>query len=239
MADMSVELYREVRADARPVDVELNGRAYTTIPVKPVEDPTPACLEVATLTGLVDYLNHNVDKLPVETLLCHVENPRQVTVRSAIHGAFAQRSAHIRAKMQMDPFPFEDFLSAERFIIKLQACFADSDVKPTDRGLMLSYVGNVRESNVKNTGDDGISQELTVKAGIASVANVVLPNPVTLRPYRTFNEVEQPASAFIFRAQEGPRFALFEADNGAWESEAMKSIKEYLEREVPNLHVIA
>ncbi|MDR2054492.1 MAG: hypothetical protein LBQ10_01270 [Desulfovibrio sp.] len=60
-----------------------------------------------------------------------------------------------------------------------------------------------------------------------------------LRPYRTFNEVEQPVSPFVFRAQEGPRFALIEADNGAWESVAMKSIKEFMEYEVPGLHVIA
>ena len=239
------DLYREIRKDAHPVSVELNGRTYATIDTKPVLDPTPSCLEVRTLTGLVDFLKTNVDKLPVETLLCHVENPRQVTVRSAVHGAFAQRSTHICAKMKMDPFPFEEFLNAERFNIKLQACFADTPVtvdgelKATDRALMLRYIGNMRESVVKATGDDGTTQEVTVKVGIATVADVALPNPVILRPYRTFNEVEQPASAFVFRAQEGPRFALFEADNGAWESEAMKSIKAFLEFEVPGLHVIA
>ena len=39
--------------------------------------------------------------------------------------------------------------------------------------------------------------------------------------------------------QDGPRFALFEADNGAWENEAMKNIKHFLEFEIPELHVIA
>jgi len=68
---------------------------------------------------------------------------------------------------------------------------------------------------------------------------VTLPNPAVLRPYRTFNEITQPAGSFVFRARTGPEFALFEADNGAWESEAMKSIKEFMEFEVPGLHVIA
>ena len=55
-----------------------------------------------------------------------------------------------------------------------------------------------------------------------------------LRPYRTFTEVVQPASDFIFRMKEdrGITCALFEADGGAWKNAAMKNIKEYLEFEL-------
>ena len=101
-------------------------------------------------------------------------------------------------------------------------------------------------SNVKTTvetgmADDGVSQTVQAKKGIASVENVVLPNPVTLRPYRTFVEVEQPASKFVFRARDddGMEFMLVEADGGAWRGEAMKNIKTFLEAAVPGLNVIA
>ena len=87
--------------------------------------------------------------------------------------------------------------------------------------------------------DDGVTQAVTVKKGIAAVENVTLPNPVTLRPYRTFTEVEQPASQFVFRAAEGPEFMLVEADGGAWKHEAMQNIKKFMEFEVPGLAVIA
>ena len=73
-----------------------------------------------------------------------------------------------------------------------------------------------------------MSQSVTVKTGIASVSNVKVPNPVVLRPYRTFTEIEQPESRFIFRMQEGGLCALFEADGGAWEKKAVINIKEYL-----------
>ncbi|MEB9782308.1 hypothetical protein P4K16_30685, partial [Bacillus cereus] len=53
-------------------------------------------------------------------------------------------------------------------------------------------------------------------------------NPVQLSPYRTFVEVEQPESKFVFRMREGARCGLFEADGGAWKLEAMNNIKEYL-----------
>ena len=59
-----------------------------------------------------------------------------------------------------------------------------------------------------------------------------MPNPAVLKPYRTFVEVEQPESKFVFRMQTGPEMALFEADGGAWRIQAMKNIKEYLEKEL-------
>ena len=61
---------------------------------------------------------------------------------------------------------------------------------------------------------------------------MVVPNPVLLKPYRTFIEVQQPESAFIFRMQDGPRAALFEADGGAWRIEAMENIRAYLAKEL-------
>ncbi|KHO31340.1 hypothetical protein OR63_10900, partial [Clostridium tetani] len=81
-------------------------------------------------------------------------------------------------------------------------------------------------------GDDGVSQAATIKTGVASVNEVKVPNPVVLAPFRTFPEIEQPESKFIFRMQSGPRAALFEADGGAWRNEAMIKIKAYLEEQL-------
>lgn len=59
----------------------------------------------------------------------------------------------------------------------------------------------------------------------------VIPNPVTLVAYRTFSQVEQPESLYIFRMQDrnGIQCALYEADGGAWKIDAMRRIKAYLE----------
>ncbi|PFR65873.1 hypothetical protein COK29_26730, partial [Bacillus cereus] len=54
------------------------------------------------------------------------------------------------------------------------------------------------------------------------------PNPVSLQPYRTFVEVEQPKSNFIFRMKDGPRCSIHEADGGAWKLQAMNNIEDYL-----------
>ena len=86
--------------------------------------------------------------------------------------------------------------------------------------------------------DDGVTQKATIKTGLASKGAAIVPNPVTLKPYRTFLEVDQPASDFIFRMKEysgSIGCALFEADGGAWKIEAMQNIKTYLQKELEGL----
>ena len=64
---------------------------------------------------------------------------------------------------------------------------------------------------------------------------MIVPNPVKLRPYRTFAEIEQPESSYVFRikdAERGPAFKLVEADGSLWRNAVMKKIKEYLEFEL-------
>lgn len=47
---------------------------------------------------------------------------------------------------------------------------------------------------------------------------------------RTFQEVDQPASKFIFRMREGMQSALFMADNNQWQVEAKNNIKRYIQQ---------
>lgn len=120
----------------------------------------------------------------------------------------------------------------------LQSSFVDIGTKST----LLKYTGLIQDEAVKTTGDDGVSQQVTVKTGVASVGQAIVPNPVELAPYRTFPEIEQPLSKFIFRMKEGPSAAIFEADGGAWRNEAMNNIREYLEenlRDYNNISIIS
>jgi hypothetical protein len=59
-------------------------------------------------------------------------------------------------------------------------------------------------------------------------------------PYRTFPEIDQPASKFTLRMQssngEGmPYAALFEADGAAWKIVAIRSISEYLKSKLEDV----
>ena len=239
---MLKSLYEAIRKDAPAQEIKLNGRTYTTGSIFKVGRPLPDPLRVKTLTAIVDYLKSNVDSLGFSNLICHIESPASVKIYSGLLGDFNERDLYIEANLEQLQLKFNTYLSGETFNVLLQSCFLDypDDVtKATDRGLVLAYCSSVREVAEGVTLDDGVTQAVTVKKGIAAVENVTLPNPVTLRPYRTFTEVEQPASQFVFRAAEGPEFMLVEADGGAWKSEAMQNIKKFMEFEVPGLAVIA
>lgn len=238
---MLEKLYNAIRHDAEPKEITLCGRIYTTQEVHPVDTPTPAALSVTTLTAIADYLKSNVDKHDMPGLLCHVESPSCVSLCSALVGDFDDRKYFMRAKLDQLQLRLNTFMDGESFNILLQSCFVEPEdpLKATDRGLVLAYAANVTESVEGNTLDDGVTQQVTVRKGIVGKGVDTLPNPVTLRPFRTFVEVEQPASKFVFRAKEGPHFALIEADGGAWKSEAMRNIKTWLEMSVEGLNVIA
>lgn len=204
--------------------LEIGGKKYTTQNVRPVLDAQPAALNVATLTGLVEYYLANVDALDPTKLIVHVEDHANVKLLSALHGDFAQRDCLLHVKADLLQIKFNTWVESEPFNIFMQACFQET----TDRASVLKVVGNIRESAVKDTADDGVSQEVTVKAGIARVDNVKVPNPVILKPFRTFVEVDQPASQFVFRMRTGPECMLVEADGGAWRNEARQNIAAYL-----------
>lgn len=136
-----------------------------------------------------------------------------------------ERELIVEANAITPRFYYDRFLNMEELNISLQSKFTETE----GRDILLTVIGNLKEENVRATGDDGVSQAVTVKQGVASAADVRVPNPVNLAPYRTFLEVEQPASDFIFRMQDGPAGAIFEADGGAWRNQAITNVREYLE----------
>ena len=48
-------------------------------------------------------------------------------------------------------------------------------------------------------------QKVAARTGFATTGLAAVPNPVTLKPFRTFVEVPQPASEFVLRLKEGAR----------------------------------
>lgn len=204
---------------------------YSDKPLYRVENHIPMAepLSVNTLTGLVEYITSDIDLIDVPMLVM-IESPTTVKVVSKLNDK-RDRECIITASAKVPRFSFNSFVDKEEFCINVQSKFIPND----ERALLLSYAGTVESGTVAEYGDDGVSQKATVKTGIASKADAKVPSPLTLMPYRTFLEVAQPESKFIFRMKDyggSVGCALFEADGGKWEIEAKNNIKEYLENEL-------
>lgn len=233
LTSAAIESVADLARQAAGKTVEIDGVTYSTTPLTDVrkKEPEPDALGVATLSSLVEYVKENRDDLELANATLVVRSPNLVALVGKLGtGHYRQRFIYLTAKC--DPaaiagFTFGEFLPLEPFNIALQALFEDAH----QRADVLRLAGNVKADQVRVQADDGKTQTVEARAGVATVEKVDVPNPVQLAPFRTFTEVEQPASPFVFRLREGRNgieAALFEADGGKWRETAVASIKAYL-----------
>jgi hypothetical protein len=237
--NMIREAIEKIEEMAAIQQFEIDGRKYTSKGLIPVLDPAPVVLTIETLTGFCDYIKENIDRLNFPDMhLVHVQNYRMVFLISSLSPSFRKREIYIKAETESILFPYGQFMDLESFIVRIQSMF----VQDENTTGILKIVGNVSDGMVKNFQDDGVTQQATVKTGVSRVAEVPVPNPVDLTPYRTFLEIEQPKSKFVFRMRskaESPECALFEADGGAWKNVAKERVRDWLKDRVGGIPIIA
>ena len=215
----------------------VHGDTYSDRPMYRIDPHYPKAdsIKMHTLTSLVDYIKSNTDEM-ADHMIIDVRSPEEVALYSQLDGN-RDREEMVVVTARVPEFPFNSFMDQEKFCINLQSKFIDDP--QTDRALILKFAGTVEAGTVAEYGDDGVTQKATVKTGIATKTEAIVPNPAKLRPYRTFLEVEQPASDFIFRMKQdkydGIACAIYEADGGAWKMAATKAIKEYLQFELADM----
>jgi len=226
--------------------LKIGEHSYSTgdlhlVPKPLYYEPTQAEIKIHTLTGIVDYLTENKDDLETETVTIFVENHKRVCVSSKVFGDKKQREDYIVAdcrEILESGFNFDLWYDIESFIIQTQANFVHTD----NLKMLLDFISHIKLEDGKTHNDTGVSQEVTVKKGVSMLEETKVPNPVVLRPYRTFLEIEQPESSFVFRTkQEDGKVvcALFDASGGAWKLQAIRNIKEFFQHHCPEITVIA
>lgn len=222
---------------SHPISLVFGGREYTDKKIYPVSAPLQHNLGVSTLTAVEDYFRDNPDNIDLSKAVVHIRSHQAVSVVSAVQGEWIERHDYLVAIAEPKQFPFGQYMDIESFIIALQSYFIQNDTT----SLLMKVVSSIVDDTSIKYLDDGVTQQVNAKTGIAKIENIVLPNPVTLAPYRTFLEVAQPDSAFVFRlkkSESGPTAALFEADGGNWRLEAIKRIRDYFRIALPDGTVI-
>jgi len=116
-------------------------------------------------------------------------------------------------------------LGFEEAIISLQTRFQ----RTPDTEYALKLLSEITSGSKVTYNDNGIAQTVVTQKGIAMQGMDKIRPIVELRPYRTFQEVEQPVSQFLIRINERG-ITFIEADGGMWKLAARQTIKEYLEQ---------
>ena len=208
--------------------VEICGHTYANKALRRYDTANYAePVKATTLSALADYIvNCREEFTEGRRMIIHVVSPTKVRLMSALDGE-RKREVLFETDAQVSGFHFDQWYDQESFMIGLQANFA----KTADLDAVLLLAGNIESKNEQTYSDDGCTQVATMTVGVAAKADAIVPNPVQLRPYRTFQEVEQPVSQFVFRIGDRgtPEFKLVEAEGGIWKTEAVRKIKDYLE----------
>lgn len=220
----------------QPKIIESGDWRYTDSNLRRLDDELRAeQIEMSTLSGLIDYIKAGVDDMK-DSMLVQVVSPTRVRLISKLDYD-RKRECLVEVNAEIPDFFYGKFMGTEAFVIGIRSKFIQNNGSEA----ILKFAGTVETGTVAKYGDDGISQSATVKKGIAGKEDALVPNPVKLRPYRTFTEVRQPESEFVFRMRDdggdrGVECAIFEADGGAWRREAMNNVKEHLKFELSGLN---
>lgn len=197
------------------------------------EVPSPVRYSVDTLEALVKLIRtEGVDQAPL--LYVRVDSSRRVMVDTTYtHKEYVEfsRLPLYEAMSDVPSISVDQSISQERAIVELQSLYA---VTP-DRDYLLALLSRIDVNQGVSSVDNGISQEVSVRTGAVLKEQQTVQPIVRLQPYRTFLEVEQPASDFLLRLDKEGRPALYEADGGAWKLEAKRNIAAYLGEQLADL----
>jgi hypothetical protein len=120
------------------------------------------------------------------------------------------------------------FMSHEQAMIALRCDFQTSD----DLAYLLNLLSRIDVSGGVTSSDNGVTQQVETQKGIALKEYENIRPTVNLKPYRTFQEVDQPETAFLCRVNDKCEIGLFEADGGMWKLQARENVKDFLKQQL-------
>ena len=111
-------------------------------------------------------------------------------------------------------------MAFDKAAVALQTRFQDGG----DRDYTLTLLSQITCGAKVTYNDIGVATTVVTQKGVSLQQNSTIRPLVKLRPYRTFQEVEQPEGLFLIRIDErGITFT--EADGGMWKLAARKTVK--------------
>ena len=169
-----------------PKVIKTDYGMFSDFQLRRIEDRLVDTTKLSSLSGLVTMMKQEMNNYD-NPLFVRVVSPEQVDVLGTVR-CDMQRERPYVTYAKFISFDFNDYISIEDMIICLKSRFAPTE----DRDYLVQLLGNITDQQSVQTKDDGITQSATVKSGIQLVGEQRIKPIVTLKPYRTFLEVEQP-----------------------------------------------
>lgn len=218
---------------AAPTTKEWDSRLFSSKPLEEitVEEDGPSRLNVNTLDALAVMIRTEGVKQKGLPLYIRVVDEHNVLVFTSLHdgkGTSFLRQYFYKAECDVPRVIIGQEMSQQQAIIQLQSVYDAVG----DRDYLLELISRMSVNEGVTSTDNGVTQTITARQGAVMKENMPVKPIVMLKPYRTFLEVEQPASEFLLRVGKEGGISLHEADGGVWRLEAKRKIAEWLGKEL-------
>ena len=200
-----------------------NNVDYSTRRLYKIEKPLAAKLNGNSLDGLINFVKGAL-QLELAYPLVIAASHDGVDVHSQLTKNL-DRDFLFRATPLTPSLDLGRWNSVEDFIIKLQTCYEDTD----NRTKLLTMSRKFMSKDTLEIKDNGIGQEVVINQGVVIGDPVEIQPIIALQPKRTFGEVDQVESLFLFRARKDTSVCIFEADGGSWKDLARQNVVDYLQ----------
>ena len=216
---------------AAPKTYEIDGHTYSSDSLRRI-DPPKYKPEPINVTGLdsVCKLVQNEAKKVGRKIFIRVAAYNKVSVFSTYDDQY-ERAYLYRCEADTPSVTVDRYLSYEKAVIELRSLYIPNE----GTNYLLSLLGSITSESKVTSSDNGVTQSVEAKSGIALAQKVNIKPRVSLKPFRTFVEVEQPESEFLLRISGNGEIGLYEADGGVWKLEATRNVAGYFEENLKDL----
>jgi hypothetical protein len=215
---------------------EIYGEDYTNDPnmkrIAPHID-RPAAIGFSSLDAIVQAIRAELERHEItKPIFINVDTHAEVDVFTTYRSDNLQRDTLYTAKPDL-PRPFNTWSEHDDAIIMLRSQFVPNE----DVDYLLDLLSRLSSDDSVTTDDNGVTQKVSATTGVSLKTWEMTKTRVTLAPFRTFLEVDQPASEFILRIKQGDKdsgkplqIGIIEADGGAWKLDAKAKIADYFRK---------
>ena len=214
---------------AAPTTLEVDGSVYSNKEMVHIQDkkPMPRCIDLTGLDSICKMVRNEAEHVGLQIFI-QVKDYKSVSVFTALDED-EDRLYLYKCNADTPAVTTDRFMSYEKAVIELRSLYIPNE----GTKYLLSLLSNISHESKVTSSDNGVTQNVEAKAGIALNTMVKIEPRVALQPFRTFIEVEQPESEFLLRINERGEIGFFPADGGVWKLEATRNVAGYFEE---NLH---
>lgn len=232
LKELAEKIEQLVEEKVKPEIVEHEGVDYvqTARGFEALRKPSTKAIEVNSLEGLVKMIKNSLKDAELDGMY-GIYKPFVVNIdfnRIEVMSALCEdksRNYLAEANPMIPRLNIGYDMSVEEMIILLSTSFIPTE----NTQKFIESLSSLRVVEEVEFNDDGVGQTVTAKKGASMNQKYQIQPIVKLKPIRTYAEIEQVESKFLFRVNKDGTVCLREADGGQWKYETQKRIVAYLE----------